>query len=62
MSSGLVSQETTIGNFNSELWKFVRSEGSVPEFMRGVVSNRLAENGKSWCEIFEEVRINLRVY
>ena len=33
--------ETTIGNNNASLWQHVKPENSVPEFMRGILANRL---------------------
>jgi len=52
LSSGLVAQETTIGNNNAELWKYIRPTGQVLEGIRSVVANRLATTGKEWTEIF----------
>jgi hypothetical protein len=54
ISSGILAQETTIANLNGDLWKYVKPVGSVPEFMRGVVANRLAKDGQTWCEIFQQ--------
>ena len=54
ISSGLAAQETTIANLNGALWKYVKPEGSVPEFIRGVVANRLATDGQSWCKVVEK--------
>ncbi|KAL8560033.1 hypothetical protein ACOMHN_041503 [Nucella lapillus] len=51
LSSGLVSMETTIGNSNSSLWKYVTSS-SVLEGIRSVVANRLAKSGAEWASIF----------
>ncbi|XP_060926880.1 putative phospholipase B-like 2 [Limanda limanda] len=52
LSSGLVTLETTIGNSNPALWKFVQPTGSVMEWLRNIVANRLAVTGKTWAEIF----------
>nr|CAB3264926.1 putative phospholipase B-like 2 [Phallusia mammillata] len=52
LSSGLVSIETTIGNSNSDLWKYVTPEDSVLEGFRNMAANRMAKNGEEWCEIF----------
>jgi len=52
LSSGLVAQETTIGNSNAELWKYIKPTGQVLEGIRSVVANRLATTGKEWTEIF----------
>ncbi|XP_039257816.2 putative phospholipase B-like 2 [Styela clava] len=53
LSSGLVATETTNGNMNPDLWKFVTTE-TIPEWLRNIVANRLATNGKEWCEIFSK--------
>ncbi len=52
ISSGLLVLETSIGNFNSSLWKFVIADNMVFEFIRNTVANRLASNGREWTEIF----------
>ncbi|XP_076007165.1 putative phospholipase B-like 2 [Genypterus blacodes] len=54
MSSGLVTLETTIGNSNPALWKFVQPTGAVMEWLRNIVANRLATTGKEWAEIFSK--------
>uniref|UniRef100_A0A6Q2XT70 Phospholipase B-like n=1 Tax=Esox lucius TaxID=8010 RepID=A0A6Q2XT70_ESOLU len=54
LSSGLVTMETTIGNSNPSLWKFVQPTGAVMEWLRNIVANRLAANGKEWAEIFSK--------
>ncbi len=43
--------ETTIGNYNTSLWKFVKPN-SVLENMRVVVANRLASSGQEWVSLF----------
>ncbi|XP_034026103.1 putative phospholipase B-like 2 [Thalassophryne amazonica] len=53
LSSGLVTMETTIGNSNPDLWKFIKPEGAVMEWLRNIVANRLASSGKEWAEIFK---------
>ncbi|XP_078523272.1 putative phospholipase B-like 2 [Lissotriton helveticus] len=52
LSSGLVTLETTIGNNNPDLWKFVKPKGTVFEWLRNIVANRLAKNGSEWASIF----------
>ncbi|XP_036382815.1 putative phospholipase B-like 2 [Megalops cyprinoides] len=52
LSSGLVTLETTIGNSNAALWKFVTPKGTVMEWLRNIVANRLAEGGKDWAAYF----------
>uniref|UniRef100_A0A673CQH4 Phospholipase B-like n=1 Tax=Sphaeramia orbicularis TaxID=375764 RepID=A0A673CQH4_9TELE len=54
LSSGLVTLETTIGNSNPALWKFVQPSGTVMEWLRNIVANRLAVTGKDWAEIFSK--------
>ncbi|KAF7709810.1 putative phospholipase B-like 2 [Silurus meridionalis] len=54
LSSGLVTLETTIGNSNPDLWKFVTPQGSVMEWLRNIVANRLARSGKEWADIFSQ--------
>ncbi|XP_036730742.1 putative phospholipase B-like 2 isoform X3 [Balaenoptera musculus] len=60
LGSGLVALETTIGNRNSALWKYVQPEGCVLEWLRNVVANRLALDGDSWADIFK--RFNSGTY
>lgn len=43
--------ETTIGNSNPDLWKYVTPE-SVLEGIRSVVANRLSTSGSQWASIF----------
>ncbi|XP_003451715.1 putative phospholipase B-like 2 [Oreochromis niloticus] len=52
LSSGLVTLETTIGNSNPALWKYVQPTGTVMEWLRNIVANRLAATGKDWADIF----------
>uniref|UniRef100_A0A3B5MEP5 Phospholipase B-like n=1 Tax=Xiphophorus couchianus TaxID=32473 RepID=A0A3B5MEP5_9TELE len=54
LSSGLVTLETTIGNSNPALWKFVQPTGTVMEWLRNIVANRLATTGQDWAEIFSK--------
>ncbi|XP_056088587.1 putative phospholipase B-like 2 [Rhinichthys klamathensis goyatoka] len=54
LSSGLVTLETTIGNSNAELWRFVRPRGAVMEWLRNIVANRLADSGPAWADIFSQ--------
>ncbi|XP_053727251.1 putative phospholipase B-like 2 [Synchiropus splendidus] len=54
LSSGLVTLETTIGNSNPDLWKFVQPTGSVMEWLRNIVANRLSVTAKDWAEIFSK--------
>ncbi|XP_077417241.1 putative phospholipase B-like 2 [Vanacampus margaritifer] len=54
LSSGLVTLETTIGNSNPALWKFVQPTGTVMEWLRNIVANRLAVTAKAWAEVFSK--------
>lgn len=49
-----VALETTIGNRNPKLWQFVYPKGSVLEWLRSMVANRLALNGPSWANVFKK--------
>lgn len=48
-----VTLETTIGNKNPALWKYVRPRGCVLEWVRNIVANRLASDGATWADIFK---------
>ena len=50
-NSGLTIIETTIGNSNKDLWKFVKPHGTVLEGFRSLIANRLAKNGKHWAKV-----------
>ncbi|GIY39257.1 putative phospholipase B-like 2 [Caerostris darwini] len=52
ISSRLAAMETTIGNGNDSLWKYIKPEGTILEWQRNIVANRLAKNGKQWVELF----------
>uniref|UniRef100_A0A8C6Z6T7 Phospholipase B-like n=1 Tax=Nothoprocta perdicaria TaxID=30464 RepID=A0A8C6Z6T7_NOTPE len=60
LSSGLVALETTIGNNNPALWKYIRPQGSVLEWLRNIVANRLARSGAEWAALFR--RFNSGTY
>lgn len=45
--------ETTIGNRNAALWKYVQPEGCVLEWIRNLVANRLALDGTIWTDVFK---------
>lgn len=49
-----VTLETTIGNSNPALWKMVTPNGTVFEWLRNIVANRLATNGLEWADIFQQ--------
>ncbi|XP_071504037.1 putative phospholipase B-like 2 [Diadema antillarum] len=51
-NSGLVTIETTIGNNNNALWKYVQPTGQTLEWARNIIANRLARNGSHWAQIF----------
>lgn len=53
LSSGLVVTETSIQNNNPDLNKFVdKPDEIVLQFIRTMVSNRLAVGGKTWADTF----------
>ncbi|KAG6932267.1 phospholipase B domain containing 2 [Chelydra serpentina] len=54
LSSGLVTLETTIGNSNAALWKYIHPKESVLEWLRNIVANRLARSGAEWAAIFRQ--------
>ncbi|XP_021488857.1 putative phospholipase B-like 2 [Meriones unguiculatus] len=60
LGSGLVALETTIGNKNPALWKYVQPQGCVLEWIRNTVANRLASDGGTWAEVFK--RFNSGTY
>ena len=43
--------ETTIGNSNASLWKYVKPK-SIFENQRVILSNRLSSSGPEWAEHF----------
>lgn len=49
-----VTLETTIGNRNPVLWKYVQPRDRVLEWVRSVVANRLALDGDAWADIFRK--------
>lgn len=51
INSGLVVLETTIGNSNTDLWKFVTPETNL-YWIRNLVSNRLSFTGVEWAKWF----------
>ncbi|KAM7089942.1 putative phospholipase B-like 2 [Ciconia maguari] len=60
LSSGLVALETTIGNNNPARWKYLDPRGSVLEWLRNIVANRLARSGPEWAAVFR--RFNSGTY
>ncbi|KAJ7423706.1 putative phospholipase B-like 2 [Willisornis vidua] len=60
LSSGLVALETTIGNNNPARWKYLDPRGSVLEWLRNIVANRLARSGSEWATVFQ--RFNSGTY
>ena len=51
INSGLVVLETTIGNSNTDLWKYVTPETNL-YWIRNLVSNRLSFTGIEWAKWF----------
>lgn len=54
LSSGLVVQETTIGNSANVLNKEYVSPMTLLEWQRNIVANRLAASGSDWCGILQK--------
>jgi len=55
LSSGLVAVETTVGTYNNNLYRDgISPVGSVFEWLRNMVANRLATSAKEWTEIFSK--------
>jgi len=52
-SSGLAVTETTIGNNNKDLFRFV-TPATVFTWIRSQIANRLAKNGREWALIFRK--------
>ena len=48
-----VAMETTIGNSNPDLWKYV-TPNALFEGIRVVIANRLATSGWSWMNYFSD--------
>lgn len=53
LSSGLATMATTIGNKNDVLYWYVTPQSNL-EFIRNIVSNRLAFTGYEWAKIFSK--------
>jgi hypothetical protein len=54
LSSGLVVQETTIGNANDALNDEYVSPLTLMEWQRNVIANRLAARGRDWCGVLQK--------
>jgi hypothetical protein len=54
LSSGIVVQETTIGNSDASLNTKFLSPLTLLEWQRNMVANRLVASGKEWCGIFQK--------
>ncbi|RWS24796.1 putative phospholipase B-like 2 [Leptotrombidium deliense] len=60
LSSGLVTLETTIGNGNMSLYKYIKPDAIVLEWIRSIVANRIANSGQEWVDVF--VKYNSGTY
>ncbi|NWW96444.1 PLBLB protein, partial [Rhynochetos jubatus] len=60
LPSPQVALETTIGNNNPARWKYLDPRGSVLEWLRNIVANRLARSGPEWATVFK--RFNSGTY
>ena len=49
-----LTMETTIENYNTDLWKVLSPVNSVFENYRAMVANRLATTGKEWTDTFSK--------
>ncbi|EDO39917.1 predicted protein [Nematostella vectensis] len=49
-----VSIETTIGNTNEDLWKYVTPQGTLLEWVRVMIANRLARTSDEWTFLFSK--------
>jgi hypothetical protein len=52
-SNGLAVIETTIGNYNADLWSLLTTQ-SVLSWVRVNVANAMASNAVQWTELFSE--------
>lgn len=53
ISTGLVALETTIGNSNTSLFKYIQPDKIILEWIRNIISNRLATSGLEWASLFK---------
>ena len=49
--ANLTILETTLDNYNDDLYKNIQPQ-SVPEWMRIIIANRLANSGREWVDKF----------
>ena len=49
----MVVQETTIGNYNDDLLKYVNGK-AVMQWARNLIANRLARSPREWCKLYAE--------
>jgi len=54
LDSGLVITETTISMLTDEPYDKLDDHTGVPDFMRIMISNRLAREGKDWVELMQK--------
>lgn len=52
ISSGLFVTETSIANFNKDLWGKISPKNSLYTGVRVMVANRLAHDGREWTKLF----------
>ncbi|KAK0407484.1 hypothetical protein QR680_019219 [Steinernema hermaphroditum] len=53
-SSGLAMIETTVNVFDETLFEKIQPEGQLSCWLRAIVANQLARDGREWCEIFQK--------
>lgn len=51
-SANMVIMETTNENHNNSLWRTIRPNNMVFQFIRNIVSNRLADSGEEWVKYY----------
>lgn len=51
LNTHLVVMETTIGNANPDLWKYVKTD-TILYWIRILAANRLAYTGVDWAKLF----------
>ncbi|KAF0302701.1 putative phospholipase B-like 2 [Amphibalanus amphitrite] len=52
-SAGLVTTETSLDNYNKDLWTFLTTSNSVLQWIRVSVANRVASSGQEWHNAFK---------
>ncbi|TKR83222.1 hypothetical protein L596_016846 [Steinernema carpocapsae] len=53
-SSGLAMIETTVNIFDETLFDKIKPDGQLSCWVRAIVANQLARDGREWCEVFKK--------